>query len=48
MICRLRLDAALYHPPGPQPPAKHGPKPTMGRRQRRLAERASRNDTPWE
>src|SRR3712207_7152544 len=27
MICRLRLDAALYHPPGPQPPGKRGPKP---------------------
>src|SRR5512135_379130 len=48
MICRLRLDAALYHPPGPQPPNKRGPKPKKGRRQRRLTEWASRNDTPWE
>ena len=48
MICRLRLDAALYHPPGPQPPGKRGPKPKKGRRQRRLAEWAGRSDTPWE
>jgi hypothetical protein len=48
MICRLRLDAALYHPPGPQPPNKRGPKPKKGRRQRRLTEWAVRNDTPWE
>jgi hypothetical protein len=48
MICRLRLDAALYHPPGPQPPGKRGPKPKKGPRQRRLTEWASRRDTPWE
>src|SRR5512135_2123626 len=36
-ICRLRLDAALYHPPGLQPPG-----------QRRLMEWAGRSDTPWE
>jgi hypothetical protein len=48
LICRLRLDAALYHPPGPQPPSKRGPKPKKGRRQRRLVEWASRRDTPWE
>jgi hypothetical protein len=48
MICRLRLDAALYHPPGPQPPGKRGPKPKKGPRQRRLAEWANRSDTPWE
>jgi hypothetical protein len=48
MICRLRLDAALYHPPGPQPPGKRGPKPKKGPRQRRLTEWASRSDTPWE
>jgi hypothetical protein len=27
MVSRLRWDAALYHPPGPQPPGKRGPKP---------------------
>jgi hypothetical protein len=48
MICRLRLDAALYHPPGPQPTGKRGPKPKKGPRQRRLAEWANRSDTPWE
>jgi DDE superfamily endonuclease len=48
MICRLRLDAALYHPPGPQPPGKRGPKPKKGSRQRRLTEWARRSDTPWE
>ena len=48
MICRLRLDAALYHPPGPQPTGKRGPKPKKGPRQRRLAEWANRKDTPWQ
>jgi hypothetical protein len=48
MICRLRFDAALYHPPGPQPPGKRGPKPKKGSRQRRLTEWACRRDTPWE
>ncbi len=48
MICRLRLDAALYHPPGPQPPGKRGPKPKKGPRQRRLTEWAGRSDTPWQ
>jgi hypothetical protein len=47
MICRLRLDAALDPPPGPQPPGKRGPKPKKGPRQRRLEEWASRCDTPW-
>ena len=47
-ICRLRLDAALYHRPGLQPPGKRGPKPKKGPRQRRLAEWASGGDTPWE
>jgi hypothetical protein len=48
MICRLRLDAALYHPPEPQPPGKRGPKPKKGLRQRRLTEWVGRCDTPWE
>src|SRR6266540_6586169 len=38
MVSRLRWDAALYHPPGLQPPGKRGPKPTKGKRQRRLQE----------
>ena len=48
MVSRLRWDAALYHPPGPQPKGKRGPKPTKGKRQRRLQEWAVRSDTPWE
>jgi DDE superfamily endonuclease len=48
LICRLRLDAALYDPPGPQPPGKRGPKPKKGTRQRRLTEWASDGATPWE
>ncbi len=48
MVSRLRWDAALYHPPGPQPPGKRGPKPLKGKRQRSLQAWASRSDTPWE
>src|SRR5215475_5476867 len=48
MVSRLRWDAALYHPPGPQPPGKRGPKATKGRRQRSLQAWAKRSDTPWE
>ena len=48
MVSRLRWDAALYHPPGPQPPGKRGPKPLKGTRQRRLQDWAERADTPWE
>jgi hypothetical protein len=48
MVCRLRLDAALYDPPGPQPPSKRGPKPKKGQRQRRLTEWAGDRETPWE
>jgi hypothetical protein len=48
LICRLRLDAGLYDPPGPQPPSQRGRKPKKGPRQRRLTEWASGQDTPWE
>ena len=48
MVSRLRWDAALYHPPGPQPPGKRGPDPTKGQRQRSLQSWAERADTPWE
>jgi len=48
MVCRLRLDAALYHPPGPQPSSKRGPKPKKGARQRTPAQWLARGDTPWE
>ena len=47
-ICRWRLDAALDHPPGPQPPSPRGPQPQKGPRQRRLMAWACRRDTPWE
>ena len=36
LVARLRLDAALYHPPAPQPQGKRGRKPTKGKRQRSL------------
>jgi hypothetical protein len=48
LVTRLRLDAALYHPPAPQPKSKRGPKPTKGKRQRSLKVWAARSDTPWE
>src|SRR2546425_2418840 len=48
MVSRLRWDAALYHPPGPQPPGKRGRKPLKGKRQRSLQGWAARSDTPWE
>jgi hypothetical protein len=48
MVARLRLDAALYHPPVPPPPGKRGRKPTKGNRQRSLKVWAARSDTPWE
>ena len=48
MVSRLRWDAALYHPPGPQPQGKRGPKPTKGQRQRSLHAWAERSDTRWE
>jgi hypothetical protein len=48
MVSRLRWDAALSHPPGPQPPGKRGRKPLKGKRQRSLQEWAERSATPWE
>jgi DDE superfamily endonuclease len=48
MVSRLRWDAALSHPPGPQPAGKRGPKPTKGKRQRRWQGWAERSDTPGE
>jgi DDE superfamily endonuclease len=48
MVSRLRWEAALSHPPEPQPPGKRGRKPTKGPRQRRLQAWANRRDTPWE
>jgi hypothetical protein len=48
MVSRLRLDAALYHPPAPPPPGKPGRKPAKGPRQRTLKVWAARSDTPWQ
>lgn len=48
LVSRLRLDAALYHPPVPPPPGKRGRKPTKGTRQRSLKVWAARADTPWQ
>jgi hypothetical protein len=48
MVSRLRWDAALYHPPGPRPQGKRGPKPLKGKRQRSLQGWTERSDTPWE
>jgi DDE superfamily endonuclease len=48
MVSRMRLDAALYHPPEPHPAGKRGRKPTKGPRQRSLKVWAARSDTPWE
>jgi hypothetical protein len=48
MVSRLRLDAALYHPPVPPPPGQRGRKPTKGKRQRSLKSWAVRSDTPWQ
>jgi hypothetical protein len=47
-VSRLRWAAALYHPPGPQPPGKRGRKPLKGTRQRSWQGWAARSDTPWE
>jgi hypothetical protein len=47
-VSRWRGDAALSHPPGPQPSSKRGPNPTQGKRQRRLQSWAERSDTPGE
>lgn len=46
MVSRWRWDAALYHPPGPQPPGRRGPTPLKGQRQRSLQGWAERADTP--
>ena len=48
MVSRLRWDAALYHPPAPQPTGKGGPKPLKGKRQRSWQGWVKRSDTPWE
>jgi hypothetical protein len=48
MGSRLRWEAALDHPPGPQPPGTRGPTPAQGTRQRSVHAWARRSDTPWD
>lgn len=51
LVSRLRLDAALYAPPGPQPKSKRGPKPKKGKRlpslEQVLADPATRWREQW-
>ena len=48
LVSRLRLDAALYAPPTPQPKSKRGPKPQKGPRQPNLAARLADPTTVWQ
>lgn len=48
LVSRLRLDAQLYEPPGPQPTSKRGPKPKKGVKQPILAERLIDSATVWQ
>ncbi|GAC1402043.1 MAG: hypothetical protein NVSMB65_19290 [Chloroflexota bacterium] len=48
LVSRLRLDAALYDPPAPQPSAKRGPKPKKGPRQPSLATRLVDAAMAWQ
>ena len=48
LVSRLRLDAALYAPPAPQPTSKRGPKPQKGQRQPNLAARLADPRTAWQ
>jgi len=48
LVSRLRLDAQLYEPPGPQPKSKRGPKPQKGAKQPTLAERLAASTTVWQ
>lgn len=47
LVSRLRLDAALHRPPGPQPPSKRGPKPKKGERWPALAQVLVDPATSW-
>ncbi len=48
LVSRLRLDAVLHDPPGPQPKGKPGPKPKKGDRQPSLAGRLTDPNTVWQ
>ena len=47
-VSRLRLDAVLHAPPGPQPESKPGPKPKKGDRKPSLKERLVNPNTAWQ
>jgi hypothetical protein len=46
-VSRLRLDAVLHDPPGPQPQGKRGPKPKKGKRQPSLKTVLLDPSTQW-
>jgi hypothetical protein len=46
-VSRLRLDAVLHDPPGPQPRGKRGPKPKKGKRQPSLKTVLLDPSTQW-
>jgi DDE superfamily endonuclease len=48
LVCRLRIDAALYDPPPVPPPGRRGPKPKKGPRQPSPKRRAADPATQWE
>jgi hypothetical protein len=48
LVCRLRIDAALYDPPPPPTPGRRGPKPTKGPRQPSPKRRAADPATAWQ
>lgn len=47
LVSRLRLDAVLHAPPGPQPKGKPGPKPKKGERLPSLAQLLADRHTKW-
>ena len=47
LVSRLRLDARLFDPSGPQPASKRGPKPKKGKRQPNLQARLEDKKTKW-
>lgn len=47
LVARLRLDATLHSPPGPQPEGKRGPKPKKGRREPSLKARLEDPQSEW-
>lgn len=47
MVSRMRKDARLYHEPAPRRPGQRGRTPVRGKRQRTIAQWATRSDTAW-